>query len=48
MTPHQTVSAFKSLLRIAGCFLGIYLGSWIWIAWFLTVAEILGVVEELV
>lgn len=45
---HFYVSLVKSVVRLVGCVVAIYTGSVIMLAIFLAVAELIGVVEELV
>jgi hypothetical protein len=45
---HLLASFLKSALRIAGCITSLCFRSFVYIAVFFTVAELLGIVEEIV
>ena len=44
---HQIVSFIKSALRIVGCLMALFFGVG-WLIWLFLIAEIFGVIEELV
>lgn len=45
---HFRISMWKSAFRIAGCVIALCIGHWYAIAMFFALAEVLGVIEELV
>ena len=44
---HFYISLVKSSIRIAGCVVALFTGSWVWLAVGLLVAELLGIAEEI-